>query len=189
MSATPFSQSNADFTHQAHEAASRSLYPQFFTTLFGSSRVDRIDIQLRSRVDGPLDLKHGIDLTAEVECGFRDPIELNIQERFRRPKYANYQDLTITEHNFCSDQPSELMKIKADWFVYGYYDNGSDSFIEALAVNVTDLKEEIAADRLPWDNSKRNPKGQSFVSIDFEALYDSDVDFLRYEKGKQGDTA
>jgi hypothetical protein len=53
--------------------------------------------------------------------GLRAPLGFTIQERFRRPRYAEFQDLTLTEWNGNSNLPSELYKIRAGMFLYGYY--------------------------------------------------------------------
>jgi len=49
----------------------------------------------------------------------KHPLKFLIQERFRKPSYSRFRDITITEWNLLTEKPSELYKIASGLFVYG----------------------------------------------------------------------
>lgn len=169
MSYTVYQPENGEFSNTAHEAARRLVYPYIFnvpancidyeSTLLGDSE--------RSSV---YDAELGIDRIANVTVNeLHNPIKFVVQERFRRPKYASYRDITITEWNNASNLPSELYKISAGLFVYGYYDADKDKFIDAIAVHVSRLLHEIVTNGIKYRRN-RNTKQQDFLSFTFTDL-------------------
>ncbi|HET9258460.1 MAG TPA: hypothetical protein VFO16_25140, partial [Pseudonocardiaceae bacterium] len=55
------------------------------------------------------DLDYAIDCQLAVTIPkFQAPIRLSVQERYRKPDDLHYGDVTITEWNLASGQPSEL---------------------------------------------------------------------------------
>ena len=158
---TKYEAENGDFSNTAHLAARRLIYPKvlncdrneldFEDILFDMSERDRI-----------LDGKLGIDRI--VKCKIKDlrfPLSITVQERFRRPEYAKYKDITITEFNHATEQPSELYKITAGLFLYGYYDELQDIFLDYIVINTTGLLLALARNELNYER-RRNKKDRIF---------------------------
>lgn len=172
---TPFSQSNQNFTDAAHEAARVLVYPQMFDCeesllSFDSSSVS--DGGEKAILDGQMAVDRIVSVTVS---GLRGPIEHMVQERFRRPEYSRYRDITITEWNHASNQKSELYKLKAGVFLYGYFDKVALSFGEVIAVNTSALLMAISNKTLRY-TSETNPRSrQSFICVTFDALHEAGV--------------
>jgi hypothetical protein len=168
---TAFSQINAEFSTVAHELAVKKVYP----ALFGIS-ADRLafddDTLFEKGTRGQiLDGAMGIDYVARVAVmSLGAPLQLTVQERFRRAQYANFRDVTITEWNLSSGLPSELYKITSGIFLYGYVNNEGDDFIEAIAFNVTDFLLALTKGRLK-SSPQYNPRSdQNFLCYTFDQL-------------------
>jgi hypothetical protein len=132
---------------------------EFKDTLLGTSERNNI-------LDGEMAIDRVIDVTVKsLKC----PLTFTIQERFRRPKYYKWQDVTITEWNNRSGLPSELYKITSGLFVYGYYDEIANKFLDAIVVPVPDLLLSIALEELNYTKST-NKKEQDFICITFRDL-------------------
>ncbi len=128
-----------------------------------------------------LDGEMGVDRIVNVTTkSLLAPIVFTVQERFRRPQFAKYQDLTITEWNHVSGMPSELYKINAGLFLYGYYDMNRKVFVDAICVTVPDLLLAIVTDEIKYEK-RRNKKQQTFFTFKFEDLIDVGVVCYRLE--------
>ena len=169
MTATKYQPENGEFSNVAHLAAQRLIYPQIFAvpaeaiqyeaTLLGAS-------ERGSVYDGEL----GIDRIVKVTVNkLHGPLKFVVQERFRRPAYASYRDITITEWNGASNLPSELYKISAGLFVYGYYDAERNRFIDAIAFHVSALLHRMVTNSIAYRRNKNN-KQQDFLSFTFTDL-------------------
>jgi len=168
---TPFDATNAGFSGKAHLAAREQFYPRLFNTSPGSLKfVDTVmDGTERNRIlDGEMAVDRMVYVT---KTDLHHPLTFTIQERFRRPQYKRYQDLTITEHNGCSGMPSELYKLTCGIFVYGYYSEQNDKILQALAINTSGLMYSFAVGDLTPDSKKINCKEQTFLSFLFDQLY------------------
>lgn len=169
---TPFSQADANFSGLAHEAAKRLVYPKIFPG--HEYRFEENTLMRESDMGKILDGRMGIDRVAYVRprsMHLRGWFPFTIQERFRRPSYRGYSDLTITEWNHASGTPSELYKLFANLFIYGYYDPDSDKFGDCVCVSVTKmlfflLRAEKGEDFLV----RMNKKHQSFIAVEFRLL-------------------
>jgi len=104
--------------------------------------------------------------------GFRAPLKFFIQERFRKPRYQSFEDATITEWNTVTGLPSELHKIAAQIFVYGYYDLPTNRILGALAINVPQMIREIGEGRLQYKRDERSSKDQNFIAVTWKDLGD-----------------
>lgn len=123
MAFTPYSPQNAAFTAEVHAIVASTLYHRIF-----SVPPERVVVEPTLLADSErgavLDGELAIDCTVKVfspDENLRDGLIFTIQERYRHPAYARFRDITITEWNTRSNKPSELYKIAADYFVYGYY--------------------------------------------------------------------
>ena len=177
---TPYSPENQRFTNEAHAAARTLIYPSLFDV-----RPSAIEWKDHSVSDGGessvMDGQLGIDRTAKVSRpGMSAPLEHVIQERFRRMRFAGFRDITITEMNNASGQPSELYKLKSGLFVYGYFDICGCSFGEVIAVYVEAIL-DIIGRGLVRPGKEHNPRSdQNFVTVKFDDLFAHGA--VRYHK-------
>jgi hypothetical protein len=167
---TPHSKANQRFTDAAHECAKAVVYPDMFG-------VERHQIDY-TPLDGDEERARLLDTTVAVDRLFRVtvthlrlPIPSTIQERFRRVEYAKFDDITITEWNNNTNLPSELYKIRADWFVYGYFDQERRHFLRVVAVPMPNLKRMLVRDELPHAKGQNPRTGQTFITIRMPDLY------------------
>jgi hypothetical protein len=176
---------NASFSNRAHKAARSKLYPQIFNVPASSLEFEDTLLGMNDRAQ-ILDGEMGVDRIVRVSIRhLRAPLVFTVQERFRRPAFAKYKDLTVTEWNHASNLPSELYKINAGLFVYGYYDELQDVFTDAIAISVTDLLLAISRNRVNY-HTERNRKEQTFLAFDFKSLESAGV--IRYWLDKEINT-
>lgn len=160
---TAFSPDNLDFTKSAHLAAQEQIYPKLFPN---ASKLQFIDT-----VGATEDLKYGIDCIVAVTVdGFRAPLKFFMQERWRAPKYIKRGDITVTEWNTQTDLPSELYKIAAHIFLYGYYERSTNRIVEAIAVNVPKMLLGLSDGEIKYSTEERLSKDQDFIGINWEEL-------------------
>jgi hypothetical protein len=169
MAATEYSKANADFSDLAHLSARDLIYPLFFKTslIKYESTLLSISEDYKQR-----DVEQSIDRICFVQVKndwFKQPLKFTIQERFRRIRFADFKDVTITAWNNSSDLPSELYKIEADYFVYGYYNDINKNFTDAVVIDVAELKRKICSNELVF-NIGVNTKKQDFIGIKFNEL-------------------
>ena len=174
---TPFEQHNQDFSDKAHAAAQSLVYPKLFGCEASQLKFDSASVG-----DGGekaiLDGQMAVDRLVDVEVNkLRHPVRFTVQERFRRPEFGKYKDMTITEWNHASNQPSELYKIKSGIFLYGYFYEEDVRFGEVIAVNVAGLLMAVTTHRLAYEK-RRNRKRQDFICVTFDALHDAGVVML-----------
>jgi len=171
---TPFEQHNQDFSDRAHAAARSLVYPQLFgcdesLLQFDSASVG--DGGEKAILDGQMAIDRLVDVTVH---GLRSPLRRTIQERFRRPGYKSYRDITITEFNHNSGQPSELHKMKCGLFVYGYFCEEDGSFCDLIVVDVPRFLMALTTRDIGYDTN-RNRKNQSFICVKYEDLHKAGV--------------
>lgn len=169
MARTLYEQDNADFSNRAHMRARDVLYPRIFNV-----RRERLQFEdtLLAQSDRAaiLDGEMGVDRIVHVTVhNLPAPLMFTVQERFRRPEFAKYQDMTVTEWNHASNLPSELYKINAGLFLYGYFDERTSVFVDAIAIGVTDMLLAIATRRLRY-NRRWNKKRQTFLTLRFDDM-------------------
>src|SRR6266571_6103264 len=129
---TTFSAERMAFTKAAHLAAQTQFYQDMFPGAV---------VGFEDTVGTVRDLNYAIDCQLVVGVpAFRAPLRMSVQERWRDPKEMHWGDITITEWNLASDTPSELHKLAAQLFVYGFYDLAKDTVIAAIAVDVVDIQ-------------------------------------------------
>lgn len=183
---TPFSASNATMSSKAHELAVGKLYPQLFGT--SNFEFDKDTLLGESPRGQILDGEMAVDYVARVNViPLGAPLQITVQERFRRSSYARYRDVTLTEWNHNTDLPSELFKITSGIFLYGYLNDHQDDFSEAIAFSVTDFMLALAKGTLRL-RRQRNPRSnQSFVCFTFDQLIDANVVMYQYREGQSVD--
>lgn len=167
---TPYSKANQDFSDEAHKYAQDFIYPKLFNT-------DRENLSFECTSLGTsdknkiLDGEMATDRIVRVTVDFlHGPIQFTVQERYRKPEYARWKDITITEWNCATNLPSELYKLNAGIFVYGYFDDIKKVFLDWVGVNTVGLLLGILSDTLAVDK-KTNPRsGQTFFGVSFYSL-------------------
>lgn len=170
MTYTPYSAANQSLSDAGHKAAQRLLYPRLFGVDASELAFESTTLNLGDR-ERILDGEMGIDRIVRVSVAhLRHPLGFTIQERFRQPKYASWRDITITEWNHNSNKPSELYKINAGLFLYGYHDPWSDDFIEAVAIDTTALLVAISKHDVRWTQGTNRRSNQSFFCFRFDDL-------------------
>ncbi len=182
---TPYSTANQAFSDAAHDAARSLVYPRLFDCDEGL-----ISFESSSVKDGGekaiLDGRMAVDRIVSVTVpGLRGPIEHMIQERFRKPRYASFRDITITEWNHYSNEKSELYKLKAGMFLYGYFDEESEEFGEVIAVNTAALLLAIGNGSVTYTAADNPRSGQSFLCLKFDDLHAAGVVAWHYKPEKQ----
>ena len=170
MSRTEFTKANSDFSDLAHLVARQCVYPMFFKT----ANIEYQNTTLsESLSNGKRDAEQAIDRICHVAINDKwldRSLKFTIQERFRRMRFQEFKDITLTVWNHASGLPSELYKIEADYFVYGYYDDIDKVLHDVVIVDVPELKRKIALGALTYEKGM-NKKNQSFISIPFDSLY------------------
>ena len=179
MAFTEFTQANADFSDAAHNIARQSVYPAFF----GTSKINYENTSLYvSQEHQKRDAEQAVDRVCFVEVNnpmFKQPLKFTVQERFRRERFLSFQDITLTVWNNASNKPSELYKIEADYFVYGYF-NGR-FLLDCIIVNMADLKLKICHNEISF-TQRSNLKQQDFIGIHFSQLQQAGVIVWRMPK-------
>lgn len=166
LSYTPYSKVNHEFSNRAHALAQATVYPLIFGEQNELRFVPLPEDQVRV-IDGDM----GIDRNVEVQVqGLHDAFSVLVQERFRHPKYAPYCDVTITEWNNNSNQRGELYKIRAEMFLYGYYDELANRFIETIAFSTLALKVHLARGLLASSTGVNPRTNQTFFCFKFDDL-------------------
>lgn len=157
---TTFSEHQMAFTKRAHRAAQQQFYPLMFPDL---------PITFEDTVATTKDLEYAIDCKVAVTVpDLRAPLTFSVQERWRRPDGMRFGDVTITEWNLPSNQPSELHKLGAQLFVYGFYDELSEQVVLAVAVDVVTVLYRLALRRLKWTRESR--VDQTFLGFSYRDL-------------------
>lgn len=161
---TAFSQKNFEFTKRAHLAAQRELYPR----LFPACNVSFEDVTQTAQ-----DLEYAIDCQLSIKpflLDLRAPIRLSVQERFRRPASMGFDDITVTEFNTKTGVPSELHKLGAHMFVYGFYDEDSDRLGQVWVVDVLQMQVALVNGKLRYTRGRRRGGDQTFLGFDVARL-------------------
>jgi hypothetical protein len=183
MTATAFSEARMAFTRAAHQAARGQVYRQWFP-----DGVEFEDTVLTAR-----DLDYAIDCQLAATCmrtpfrgcttrPLRGPLRLSVQERYRRvhdlDRYGD--EITITEWNLASDQPSELHKFGAQLFVYGFYDDTRDVIVRASAFSIPAILAGLIDGRLRYMRQSRGD--QHFIALHVPELRRAGAEMFVYEE-------
>ncbi len=184
MTATIYQKDNANYSDAVHALARRQVYPKLFGADVSNITYEADTLVGQSPLGDMLDGEMGIDRIVRVSVkGLTGVLSFTVQERFRRPSYAKYRDITVTEWNHASGLPSELYKIQAQVFLYGYADKEQDPtwITEAVAVNTTSLLMAIVQGSVKYDTGM-NKKQQTFLTIPFAELESNDLVLWRTKK-------
>lgn len=184
MCKTEFQSENKNFSDIAHKIAAAKIYTKFL-----NKPLDDLTFQECNLAHGGsgaiLDGSYGIDRIARIPWG-RDKISITFQERFRRDAYIGRQDITITEWNWSSGLPSEMYKMVAQYFLYGFYNEKTEDFPFACIVDVGKMMRAFARD---YETNKEIPRGgnqknQTFAAIPFGFLKKHQLVVFSYRNGE-----
>lgn len=171
---TNFSSSNSAYSDKAHVAAQTQLYPHVFNTtseniFYESVTISESQEDKRKQI---LDGEMAVDRIVNVSIKqFPFPLSYTVQERFRKTKFKKFQDITITEYNYSSGLPSELYKLSGGLFVYGYYNDESNTIEQYVVFSSSAVLLSIASGELKMDHRGINPRSnQSFICFKFDTL-------------------
>jgi hypothetical protein len=183
MGKTPLDPDNKKFTDLAHEAAQSKLYP----LLTGVSReqLEFVTSDVGKNIKSTmLDGEMAIDRTVKIHLpDFQFPFSLTVQERFRRPHFASFRDITITEWNPNSNLPSELYKLNAQIFLYGYFNPQTQDFIEAIAVDTSSLLFRVFSEGIAYGRGVNPRTNQPFLCFKFDDLINEGCVWMKYSNG------
>jgi|GEM_PF-4044424 len=171
---TGYSSIDRNHTEQAHRAAQKSIYPIFFDTPVGSIQyMDGITCFFKNEertigldlLDGWLGIDRILRVPAPVKLNY---LEYTIQERFEREPAASHRNISITHLNLATGNPSELYKLKAHYFVSGYF-NGNNFIGKAHVCSVERILKSIQTGQLRY-YTKQNHKNQDFITCGYDDL-------------------
>jgi len=184
---TPYNRRNAAFSQTAHECAQLCFYPSLFGVDSDAIKWDDNTLLDHGGRGQVLDGEMGIDRVAYVSYpGLRSALVFTIQERFRRFVTAEgfrakeKRDVTITEWNNRSNLPSELYKIAADLFVYGYFSKDDEELGEVIAFDLSILKLLVGRGEIRYARFNNGYKDQDFIAIDIDAIRASPADVYHH---------
>lgn len=158
---TTFSQARMDDSKLAHLAAQQQFYPLLFP---------KRALKFEDVTKTVQDLEYAIDVQVAVDLPqLRAPLRFSVQERWRLDLDARfYGDVTVTEWNLDSNLPSELHKLAAQLFVYGFYDKDNDHIAAAVAIEVPRMLRALAIGKLKYTQRRRGD--QSFLGFGLRDL-------------------
>ena len=174
---TTFSAERMEYTRRAHLAAQRQFYPLMF---------HHQPIAFEDTVGTVRDLRYAIDCQLAVTSvgDLRAPLPFSVQERWRDPAYRRFGDVTVTEWNLASGEPSELHKFSAQLFVYGFYNADADLIDAAVALRTSAMLYGLSVGRLDYE--RRSRIDQSFVTFRLKDLESIGAVEFRYCTEKAG---
>lgn len=177
---TPYSIQNANFSNNAHVAAQTQIYPRLFNVAYEQLHFETVtlDSDIRHQIlDGEMAVDRIVKIDVET---FKGLLSFTVQERFRRPNYKCWQDITITEWNNNTNLPSELYKLSGGLFLYGYATDGSGTKIDqAIVFSSSHLLISLTNGHLKY-TKKFNPRTQqTFLGITFKDM--RDINLILYE--------
>lgn len=177
MSRTGYSADDRNHTEKAHLCAKISLYPAFFgcdaDQIEYQEGIEYIDDSGKNRL-APLDwcdkwlsIDRVLRVPAPTRLGY---LEFTVQERFERAQAASHRNISITEFNVATKNPSELYKIKTHYFVSGYYDASTNRLVgKAHVCNTERILKAVADGGLKY-YTKPNDKSQTFITLGYDDL-------------------
>ena len=150
-----------DDSKRASIAAQSQFYPLLFP-----NRVLKFEDVTKTVAD----LEYAIDVQVAVDAPhLRAPLRFSVQERWRTDLGAmQWGDVTVTEWNLDTGQPSELHKLAAHLFVYGFYDKEEDKIVAAAAVEVARMLRALSLGKLAPTRKLRGD--QSFLAFALDEL-------------------
>jgi hypothetical protein len=188
MSRTRYSEQDRSHTEVAHLAAREQIYPTFFDCQADKIEyrdgIDYITKQGNQHkmpmdwLDSWMSIDRILRIPAPLRLGY---VEVTIQERFERASAASHRNISVTEFNVATGNPSELYKIKSLYFVSGYFDQSTNKFVGKTHIcNTERILKAVAEGRLRY-YTKPNHKNQDFVTFGYEDLMAVDAVLMAFD--------
>ena len=152
MAKTPFSTANARFSDEGHKLAQRLVYPIHFKTEQSELGFETTKVGGTTRaslLDGEMAIDRIVTVRKQTST-LRIPMRYTVQERFRDVKWLMKQDITITEWNHLSNLGSELYKMFASLFVYGYVSFDRRGFADWIVCEGPAVLRHIVEETIPF---------------------------------------
>lgn len=182
---TPYNPKRAAFSEEAHLLAQSIVYPHLFAARKEDLTFENTNIDIGTARSKILDGEMAIDRIVRVSVpNLAAPLVFTVQERFRKIRFARYQDITVTEWNVSSNLPSELFKITSGFFIYGYYNEVARQLGEVIAVDVPEFLRQIATGNLPYKRRTKAGGSQTFLTFSFCDLETSGALVFRLSRCK-----
>lgn len=120
---------------------------------------------------GALDKDRAIDVRLELSTG----LPLDIQEKFRRPKYRHYWQFTTEyKNNPQNNEPGEFYKLSANYYFYSYSfdDIGKSGFTDWWLLDINKFKDMYQEGILIPDETRVNKirSHASFLCFSWDKL-------------------
>lgn len=172
---TGYSSIDRNHTEQAHRVARKIIYPTFFNVPADSISYQKGIEYLKSDGSPALANIQWFDSWMSIDRILRVPapvemswLEFTVQERFERASAASYRNISITHLNTATGNVSELYKIKAHYFVSGYFD-GVNFVGKAHICSVERILKKTQSGELRFFK-KPNWKNQDFITYGYDDL-------------------
>lgn len=174
-----YSEENRSHTENAHLLARELIYPRYFNC--PADKIEyRDDVEYvrrdgqksvidKEKLDGIFAIDRVIRPPAPVDLGY---VEVTVQERFERAHAAAYRNISITHFTAAARNPGELYKIKATYFVSGYFDERENVMVgKAHVCSVQRILEGVQNGSLKFYTKENTKKlNQEFLTFGYEDL-------------------
>ena len=162
---TPFSQKNFDFSKAAHMVARETIYPEIFG-------LERERLGYKDVTSDILDFDFGIDRLVGIKDDYNYGrwYKLTVQERFRRISESGYTDITITSYNRNTGKSSELYKLNANLFLYGFYDDINKCIPKYTCFHCSTVDIAVIKHKIPYKPGYNPRSNQDFITIEHDDL-------------------
>jgi len=130
-------------------------------------------INISSEVGTTLDMRKGIDYTAQIpeSIGSEQFVNISIQERFRNYDYAHYRDVTFRYDRPEKKSKSEYSFIEADFFLYGIANKNENDFEWAYMFEVAPVINALSSHSIQYDIRSNSSSGDTrFITISIDEI-------------------
>lgn len=163
MAVTPFDKNNYSFSLRVHKQFAVSvIYPLMFPGC---------DIDPQHQDGNKADLEDKVDVILKVtRPDQKSHMEFKVQERWRKPEYQDWQDITLTAWNNASGKAVEFYQGKFDFLLYGYFDEATWEFKDVILIDFSALRYKYLTGEIKAKPIRVNEKDQSFIPFGFRDL-------------------
>lgn len=134
-----------DFSGRANALADE-FYREFFQQFGDVQEIERFPNGTEKHI---LDREFAIDVQIHCISG----VVFTLQEKFRRPQYQTFQDITIEyQQNRHTGEKGDFFRLAVDYYAYGYADHAKkpEKFLEFYLLDYCKLKQLLAQQIVPY---------------------------------------
>lgn len=148
--------------HEFSRKMSQIAFDQIYVPVLGATAVERMDLG----PDGPSDPDlRGTDIVLTLRTGRR----VTVAERFRRAKFAGYDDVTIRFSSLATGRKLEIVGLNAQYMLYAVANREETAFLRwdlLYASRLMEVAEAFHSEPIP------NANGSSqFLAIPRKVLF------------------